>query len=118
MIKNVDAVRIIDEHRGEAVIVTTMGAGNQSFGLPTVTHRQELDLPVAGAMGKASSVALGLALAVPDRKVFVLDGDGSLGHEPGHLDHHKQHGAGEPVPLRVRERGLRRYRRPAHPGGR
>jgi phosphonopyruvate decarboxylase len=78
MIKNVDAVRIIDEHRGEAVIVTTMGAGNQSFGLPAVTHRQELDLPVAGAMGKASSVALGLALAVPDRKVFVLDGDGSL----------------------------------------
>ena len=78
MINNVDAVRIIDEHRGEAVIVTTVGAGNQAFGLPSVTHRQELDLPVAGAMGKASSVGLGLALAVPDRKVLVLDGDGSL----------------------------------------
>ena len=78
MITNVDAVRIIDQHRGDAVIITTMGAGNQGFGLPTVTHREELDLPVAGAMGKASSVGLGLALAVPDRKVLVLDGDGSL----------------------------------------
>ena len=29
-------------------------------------------------MGKTSSVALGLALAQPDRKVFIFDGDGSL----------------------------------------
>ena len=29
-------------------------------------------------MGKASSVGLGLALAQPERKVMVLDGDGSL----------------------------------------
>ena len=29
-------------------------------------------------MGKASSFALGLALAQPDLKVFVFDGDGSL----------------------------------------
>jgi len=32
----------------------------------------------SGAMGKASSVGLGVALARPDRKVIVLDGDGSL----------------------------------------
>ncbi len=31
-----------------------------------------------GAMGQASSVALGLALARPDKRVIVLDGDGSL----------------------------------------
>jgi sulfopyruvate decarboxylase subunit beta len=31
-----------------------------------------------GAMGQASSVALGLALARPDKHVIVLDGDGSL----------------------------------------
>jgi thiamine pyrophosphate-dependent acetolactate synthase large subunit-like protein len=31
-----------------------------------------------GSMGLASSVGLGLALARPDRLVFVLDGDGSL----------------------------------------
>jgi len=31
-----------------------------------------------GSMGLASSVSLGLALAQPSRRVFVLDGDGSL----------------------------------------
>jgi phosphonopyruvate decarboxylase len=31
-----------------------------------------------GAMGQASSCALGLALARPDKRVIVLDGDGSL----------------------------------------
>lgn len=78
MIKNIDAVRIIDQHRGEAVLVSTMNAGNRAFGLPSVTSREHLDLPITGAMGKASSLALGLALARPDRKIVVLDGDGSL----------------------------------------
>ena len=77
-IKNVDAVRIVDEHRGDAVIITTMGAGNLRFGLPSVTRREELDFPMMGCMGKASSIGLGLALARPKRKVLVLDGDGSL----------------------------------------
>lgn len=31
-----------------------------------------------GAMGLASSIGLGLALAVPDKQVIVLDGDGSI----------------------------------------
>ncbi len=31
-----------------------------------------------GAMGQASSIALGFALARPDKRVIVLDGDGSL----------------------------------------
>ena len=78
MIRNVDAVRILEEHRGESVIVTTMTAGNVSVGLPSVTQREELDFPMAGCMGKASSLGLGLALARPERKVMVLDGDGSL----------------------------------------
>ena len=78
MITNYDACRIVEEHRGDAVVVTAMNAGNWKFGWPAVTHREELDLPVTGAMGKASSVGLGLALAHPERKVIVLDGDGSL----------------------------------------
>lgn len=78
MIKNQDAVRIIDSKRDGALIVPTMNANNVGFGLPTVTSTPELDLPISGAMSKASSVGLGLALAQPDRKVFVLDGDGSL----------------------------------------
>ena len=31
-----------------------------------------------GSMGLASSIGLGLALAQPDRRVYVVDGDGSL----------------------------------------
>ncbi|MDB5640722.1 MAG: thiamine pyrophosphate enzyme-like TPP-binding protein [Hyphomicrobiales bacterium] len=42
----------------------------------------EIDRPLNyfafGAMGLASSHGLGLALAHPERRVFVLDGDGSL----------------------------------------
>ena len=78
MIKNADAVKIIDSKREDSLIVPTMNANNVSFGLPTVTSAQDLDLPLSGAMSKASSLGLGLALAQPDRKVFVLDGDGSL----------------------------------------
>ncbi len=77
-IKNVDAVRILDEHRQDGVLITTMNAGNSRFGLPSVTAHEQLDLPMSGCMGKASSIGLGLALAQPDRKVLVLDGDGSL----------------------------------------
>jgi phosphonopyruvate decarboxylase len=78
MIKNQDAVRVIDSKRDGAMIVPTMNANNVHFGLPTVTTNQNMDLPVSGAMGKASSLALGLALAQPGKKVFCLDGDGSL----------------------------------------
>ena len=78
MIKNQDAVRVIDSKRNGALFVPTMNANNVHFGLPTVTTDQKMDLPVSGAMGKASSLALGLALAQPDKKVLCLDGDGSL----------------------------------------
>jgi phosphonopyruvate decarboxylase len=37
-----------------------------------------LNYVAVGAMGLASSHALGLALALPERRIVVLDGDGSL----------------------------------------
>lgn len=39
---------------------------------------RDLNYVATGAMGQASSHGLGLALANPDRKIFVFDGDGSL----------------------------------------
>ena len=78
MIDNQEAVKLIDANRDDAVIIATMNANNVRFGLPSVTTQETLDMPVSGAMGKASNVALGLALAQPERKVMVLDGDGSL----------------------------------------
>ena len=78
MINNTDAVRLLDNKRNGAVIVPTMNANNVRFGLPSVTQNEKLDFPLSGCMGKASSVGLGLALAHPERKIMVLDGDGSL----------------------------------------
>ena len=69
------ALRAIAERRGEAVVLTTMMV---SRGWAAVSTRPELDLPLGGAMGKLSSVGLGIALAKPERRVIVLDGDGSL----------------------------------------
>lgn len=37
-----------------------------------------LNFVSVGAMGQASSHALGLAIGLPDQKIIVLDGDGSL----------------------------------------
>ena len=78
MINNTDAVRLLDSKRDGAVFVPTMNANNVRFGLPSITTNEKLDFPLSGCMGKASSVGLGLALAHPERKVLVLDGDGSL----------------------------------------
>jgi thiamine pyrophosphate-dependent acetolactate synthase large subunit-like protein len=76
MMESFEAVRIISKHRGDALIVAEMTPGAE---LPAVSTKPEFDLPFNWAsMGKGSSLALGLALARPDRKVFVLDGDGSL----------------------------------------
>jgi len=74
MINNTDAVKLLDRKRKGGLIVPTMNANNVRFGLPSVTTNEKLDLPLSGAMGKASSLGLGLALAQPERKVMVLDG--------------------------------------------
>lgn len=75
MITMKDALILVEERRQDAIVLPTMMGGRA---WQAVTHNQELDLPVGGAMGKASSVALGLCLARPDKKVVVIDGDGSL----------------------------------------
>ena len=75
MITMNDALRLIEKRRDDAVVVPTM-TGNR--GWHDVSGDESLDLPVGGAMGKASSVALGICLARPDKKVVVVDGDGSL----------------------------------------
>jgi sulfopyruvate decarboxylase subunit beta len=69
------ALRALAAARGDAVVLTTMMV---SRGWAGVSTRSELDLPLGGAMGKLSSVGLGIALAKPERTVIVLDGDGSL----------------------------------------
>jgi thiamine pyrophosphate-dependent acetolactate synthase large subunit-like protein len=75
MIVGTKALEMLAEHRTDEVFVTTMSSARV---WPTMSNRPDLDIPVKGCMGKASSVGLGVALARPDKKVVVLDGDGSL----------------------------------------
>ena len=75
MMESFEALKIISRYRGNIIIIATMTANHE---WPQVSTNPDLDLMFTGAMGKASSMGLGLALARPDRKVIVLDGDGSL----------------------------------------
>jgi sulfopyruvate decarboxylase subunit beta len=68
-------MEIVAEHRADEVVVTTMSSAKV---WPRHSGRPDLDLPLRGCMGKASSLGLGVALARPERRVIVLDGDGSL----------------------------------------
>lgn len=59
----------------EVVVVTTMGSAAPWSQLSD----SPLDLPSVGsAMGHAADLAMGLALAQPQRQVWVLNGDGSM----------------------------------------
>ncbi len=51
--------------------------GHPAYDLFTAGDRPE-NFYTWGSMGLASSIGLGLAMAKPDRRVVVLDGDGSL----------------------------------------
>src|SRR4051812_27999151 len=70
-----DALAALGRRRRDEVVITTM---TSSRVWSHVTARPELDLSFGGCMGKASSLGLGLALGQPERRVWVLDGDGSL----------------------------------------
>ena len=72
--KRYDCLRAIAPHFGEELVVTNLGA---------VRHEWQALRPHPGNyhlqnLGLTSSMALGLALALPHRKVVAFDGDGSL----------------------------------------
>jgi thiamine pyrophosphate-dependent acetolactate synthase large subunit-like protein len=61
-------------HIGDAIVVAAYSSALEWQDL----YPRDLNYYSTGAMGLGSSHALGLALARPERKVVVLDGDGSL----------------------------------------
>ncbi len=75
MIKYEESIPLISELRGNAVAVYTMTQGGA---WANVSSRPDLDVGISNGMSKASSLGLGIALGRPDRRVIVLDGDGSL----------------------------------------
>lgn len=66
--------RLVKKLRTEAVIG---GIGNTNFDLWAAGQRPE-NFYMLGSMGLAVPLGLGVALAQPQRKTFVLEGDGSL----------------------------------------
>src|SRR3981081_399992 len=53
------------------------GIGNSNFDLFAAGHRPQ-NFYMLGSMGLAAPIALGLAMAQPDRGVIALEGDGSI----------------------------------------
>jgi sulfopyruvate decarboxylase subunit beta len=72
-----EAVAVLRDARGpNDIVIPSMGSAREWMALGPV---HDLDfILVPSAMGHATSVGLGLALAQPDRRVIVLSGDGSL----------------------------------------
>ena len=75
MMESLEALKIISRHRQDHIVVATMTCNREWFPIST---NPDFDMPMGGSMGKASSIGLGLALARPDKKVIILDGDGGL----------------------------------------
>lgn len=70
-----EAIRHIISASGDDPIVSTTGkASRELFELRT-DHSH--DFLTVGSMGHASSIALGIALQTPDKKIWCIDGDGA-----------------------------------------
>lgn len=64
----------------DAIIVSTTGKLSRELYeyRDEKNESHEKDFLTVGSMGHSSSIALGIALAKPDRKVFCFDGDGAF----------------------------------------
>jgi thiamine pyrophosphate-dependent acetolactate synthase large subunit-like protein len=67
--------RLIAKLKSEEAVIG--GIGNTNFDLWAAGHRPQ-NFYMLGSMGLAFPIALGVALAQPNRRVFALEGDGSL----------------------------------------
>jgi sulfopyruvate decarboxylase subunit beta len=74
-VKRIDCLAAVYDRLADCAVVTIMGA--VAAELYSLGHRPNF-FYLEHAMGLASSMGLGIALSQPDRKVVVLDGDGSV----------------------------------------
>ncbi|CAN5820411.1 sulfopyruvate decarboxylase subunit beta [soil metagenome] len=73
--RRIDCLEAIYDDLADCAVVTIMGA--VAAELYSLGHRPNF-FYLEHAMGLASSMGLGIAMAQPDRRVVVLDGDGSV----------------------------------------
>jgi phosphonopyruvate decarboxylase len=74
MMRRDDCLKVLARRRTNEVVVAAYMAAQEWIQIAP----NDLNYTFIGAMGQASSHALGIALGRPDRRVVVLDGDGSL----------------------------------------
>ena len=92
--KRIECLRAIHPQLEKRVVVTIMGA--VAIELQSIGHRPNF-FYLQHAMGLASSIGLGLAVSLPEQKIVVLDGDGSLLMNLGTLSTMARSGAGNIV---------------------
>jgi sulfopyruvate decarboxylase subunit beta len=74
MMKRDECLKVLARHRTNEIVVAVYKAAQDWIQIAP----SKLNYTLTGAMGQGSSHALGIALGCPERKVIVLDGDGSL----------------------------------------
>jgi sulfopyruvate decarboxylase subunit beta len=74
MMKRDECLKVLARHHTDEIVVPVFQAAFEWLSIKP----DALNYLGVGAMGQASSHALGLALGRPDKRVIVLDGDGSL----------------------------------------
>jgi thiamine pyrophosphate-dependent acetolactate synthase large subunit-like protein len=90
-----ECIRVLARHRGDAVVVAALGMAANEWWAVT---KSEDSFYMHGGMGLAPTFALGLALAIPETPVWVLNSDGGLcmntscllteaGQQPRNLKH-------------------------------
>ena len=71
----VEALHVLQDQRTDEVVISTMGAEREWLKLSA--HPRDF-FYVPSSMGQAPTLGLGLALARPDLRVIVLNGDGCM----------------------------------------
>ncbi len=75
-----DIIRHITAVTGKDVIISTTGkASRELFEIREANGQpHSYDFLTVGSMGHSSSIALGIALQRPEKKVWIIDGDGAV----------------------------------------
>ena len=70
---------IVNAAGNDLIVSTTGKASRELFEIREAKHHgHEHDFLTVGSMGHSSSIALGIALKRPERKVWCIDGDGAV----------------------------------------
>ena len=74
MMNRLDALHVLKRHIKDEIVISSYSTASEWIEI----NDRPLNYFSHGAMGLGSSHGLGMALAMPNRRIVVLDGDGSL----------------------------------------